>query len=241
VGKEPPKSLTTKDPPEVLARIEEGLPLVDALSRQMRRQFGSRLQADELASHGREALLAAARTFDPDRQVPFRRWATLRVRGAMLDAARQSGGLPKRVYRKLRAIEAADLIHEASNEENAANPPPNADAADAKLSDQLATAAMAMAMGFLSMRRGEALEQAQDPDRSPESSVGHAELIERIRSAIAERPDQERALLMRHYFDDVTFEEAAKELGLSKSWASRLHARAVEGLARSLRRSRIDG
>ena len=60
----------------------------------------------------------------------------------------------------------------------------------------------------------------------------------RVREAIAERPEQERVLLTRHYFDDVTFEEAARELGLSKSWASRLHSRAIEGLARSLKRAR---
>jgi RNA polymerase sigma factor for flagellar operon FliA len=155
----------------------------------------------------------------------------------MIDAARQSGNLPKRVYRKLRALQAAEFVHEAEAEEQAAAPPATAEAADAKLADHLGTAAMAMAMGFLSMRRGEAVDAAKDPDRSPESTVGHAELMSRIKEAIAERPEQERTLLTRHYFDDMTFEEAAKELGLSKSWASRLHARALEGVVKSLRRS----
>lgn len=228
------------DSPEVLARVNEGLPLVDVLARSMRRQFGPHVQIDDLASHGREVLLSAARSFDPDRGVPFRRWATLRVRGAMIDAVRQSGNVPKRVYRKLRALQAADQAIDGASEEQAAAPPATAEAADAKLDDQLATAAMAAAMGFLAMRSSEALERAKDPDRSPESSVGHAELIDRIKRAIEERPEQERTLLTRHYFDDVTFEEAARELGLSKSWASRLHARAIEGVARSLKRSRVD-
>ena len=34
--------------------------------------------------------------------------------------------------------------------------------------------------------------------------MGQAELIRRIKEAIAERPEQERALLTRHYVDDVT-------------------------------------
>ena len=54
-------------------------------------------------------------------------------------------------------------------------------------------------------------------------------------------PDQERTLIERYYFDDVTFDQAARELGLSKSWASRLHARAIEGVAKALKRSGIDG
>jgi len=146
------------------------------------------------------------------------------------------------VYRKLRAMQAADLVREGGLEDRAAAPPPaTPEAADAQLTDQLSTAAMAMALGFLSMRQSEALEQAKDPDHSPESNVGHAELIDRLRQAIDERPEQERLLLTRHYFDDVTLEEAGAEMGLSKSWASRLHARAIEAVARAMKRERVEG
>jgi RNA polymerase sigma factor for flagellar operon FliA len=241
VGKEQPPAPARApvDPPEVLARIEEGLELVRILARSMRRQLGPDVTVEDLSSSGHEALLAAARTYDPDRGVPFRKWAALRIRGAMIDTARQNGSLPKRVYRRLRAIQAADLVHDAANEEQAAAPPRSAEDADAKLGDQLASAAMAAAIGLLAMRNTEALERARDPNPSPESDVGHAELLERIKRAIAERPDQERRLIERHYFEDVSFEDAAKELGLSKSWASRLHARAIEGIARSLKRARV--
>jgi len=230
----------TADSPEVLARVREGLELVDILARQMRRQFGHHVQVDDLASQGREALLAAARSFDPERGIPFRRWANLRVRGSMIDSVRQNGSLPKRVYRKLRALQAMDHVHEAANEDQAASPPQTPEAADAKLTDQLATAAMAAAMGFLSMRHGEALDHAKDPDRSPESSVGHAELLARIKEAIANLPEQERTLITRHYFEDVQLDEAARELGLSKSWGSRLHSRGIEALARAFKRARIE-
>jgi len=227
------------DPPEVLARIEEGLELVRILARSMRRQLGPDVTVEDLTSSGHEALLAAARSYDPDRGVPFRKWAALRIRGAMIDSARQNGNLPKRVYRRLRALQAADLVHDAANEEQAAAPPRSAEEADAQLGDRLAAAAMAAAIGFLAMRNSEALERARDPNHSPESDVGHAELLERVKRAIAERPEQERRLIERHYFDDVNFDEAAKELGLSKSWASRLHARAIEGIVRSLKRARV--
>jgi RNA polymerase sigma factor for flagellar operon FliA len=231
----PPKP--PPDSPEVLARIAEGLDLVDILARQVRRQFGPFVQVDDLTSQGREALLAAARTFDPDRGVPFRRWVNLRVRGAMIDAVRSQGNLPRRVYRKLRAVQAAERVHEVATENQAAAPPTTAEGADAALSDQLGTAAMAMAIGFLTMRSGEAVDRAEDPRTSPEEQVGRAELLAQIRAAIAERPDAERRLLERHYFEDVTFDQVAQELGLSKSWASRLHARAIEGVAKAMKKA----
>jgi RNA polymerase sigma factor for flagellar operon FliA len=228
------------DSPEVLARIREGLDLVDALARQMRRQLGDSVTVDDLASTGREALLAVARSYDAERGVPFRRWANIRIRGAMIDAVRAQGNLPKLVYRKLRAVQAADRVHDALAEEHAAAPSVTAEEADARLSDELGTAAMAMAVAFLAMRSGDALDHARAPDDSPEEAVGHAELLGRIRAAIAARPEAERKLLERHYFEDVQFEEVSRELGLSKSWASRLHARAIEGVQKALKRERVD-
>jgi RNA polymerase sigma factor for flagellar operon FliA len=228
----------TTDSPEVLARIKEGLELVDIIARQMRRQMGAHLEVEDLASHGREALVAAARTFDPTRGVAFRRWANLRIRGAMIDGVRQRSNLPKRVYRRLRALEAVDRLHEVSAEEDAAALPRTAEAADDRLTASLSTAAMAMAVGFLTMKRGDALESAVDPAESPEEEAARAELGRLLKSAIAERPEAERRLIERHYFDDVTFEQAATEIGLSKSWASRLHARAIENLAKAMRRTR---
>lgn len=233
----PPKP--PPDPPEVLARIDEGLDLVDMLARQLRRQFGSYVQVDDLVSQGREALLAAARTFDPDRGVPFRRWANLRVRGAMIDLVRSQGNLPRRVYRKLRAVQAADRVHENAAEEQAAAPVTGAEDADAKVGDQLGTAAMAMAISFLGMRSGDAVDRARDPKDTPEEEVAKAELLVRIRAAIAERPEAERLLLERHYFEGVNFEETARELGLSKSWASRLHSRAIEAIAKAMKRGGV--
>ncbi|MFO0739416.1 MAG: sigma-70 family RNA polymerase sigma factor [Labilithrix sp.] len=224
------------DSPEVVHRIEEGLPIVEAVARGMRRQFGSHVNLDDLVSQGRETLLQAARSFDPERGVPFKRWAALRVRGGMIDAIRTHGNLPKRVYRKLRALQAMDHVQDAAQEEA---PPASPEAADAALTDQLASAAMAAAVGFLAMRDSEFIGHAQDPDHSPESNVGYAEMIALVKSAIAERSEQEQALLRRVYFDDVTIEEAARELGLSKSWGSRLHARAIEGLVRSMKRARV--
>ena len=227
------------DSPEVLARLTDGLDLVDLVARQLRRQFGPYVQYDDLVSQGREALLAAARSFDPERGLVFRRWANLRVRGAMIDSVRSGGNLPRRVYRKLRAMQAAERVHEVAAEEQAAAPATTPDAADAKLADQLSAAAMAMAIGFLAVRSGDALDRAEDPNASPEEEVARAELLGAIRSAIAERPDAERHLLQRHYFEDVSFDEAARELGLSKSWASRLHARTIEGLAKTLKTRRF--
>ncbi|WP_394827044.1 sigma-70 family RNA polymerase sigma factor [Pendulispora albinea] len=213
--------------------------LVVSLARQMHQHLGASLGFEDLEAIGREGLLDAARSFDRERGIPFLRWASLRIRGSMIDGARAHGSLPRRVYRKLRALEAGDRIQEVVAEELAANPPKGAEAADEKLDDALASMAMAMAAAFLAPQT-QGLDEIIHPDtESPEEAFAHAELMNRVRAAIDKRPENERTLLERHYFDGVTFEQAAAEIGLSKSWASRLHARAIEAIARELRRTGI--
>ena len=223
------------DSPEVLQRIETEIELVEMLTRQLGRQLGRHIDADDLRSAGREGLLQAARSFDPGHGVPFRRWANVRIHGAMLDFVRRQSGLPRRVYRAVRALTAAEHVHEGALEDAR---PESAEAADARLDEMLAKSATAMAIGFLTMSSSDGLQVADDVE-GPEESAARGELVAILRREIAKQPEAERALLERHYFDDVTFEEAAREIGLSKSWASRLHTRAIENLSRSLRKLRV--
>ncbi|WP_394848356.1 sigma-70 family RNA polymerase sigma factor [Pendulispora brunnea] len=227
------------DSPEVHARVLEGISLVTTLARQMHQHLGASLSIDDLEAIGREGLLDSARTFDRERGIPFLRWASLRIRGAMIDGARSHGSLPRRVYRKLRALEAADRVQEVVAEELAATPPNDPEAADEKLGEALSGMALAMAAAFLSPQT-HGLDEIIHPDtESPEEEFAHAELMNRVRDAISKRPENERTLLERHYFDGITFEQAAQEIGLSKSWASRLHARAIEAISRELKRTGI--
>jgi RNA polymerase sigma factor for flagellar operon FliA len=228
------------DSPEVLERLNSELGLVDVLAWSLKRQMRDYVVVEDLVSYGREALLIAARTYEPGRGASFRHWARFKIRGAMVDALRSKGPLPKRVYRKLRALEAAEQIYEVAAEEDAAAPAMTAEDADERLTHTLTSAAQAMAIGFLHMRSAEdMLRPIEDQEGdSPEDLAAHAEMARILREAIDERPDNERTLLRRHYFDEITVEDAARELGLSKSWGSRLHARAIEGVARSLKKRR---
>ena len=56
-----------------------------------------------------------------------------------------------------------------------------------------------------------------------------------VRDAVAALPEKERVLLEKHYFEGKTLEQAGKDMGITKSWASRIHAQAVARLAKRLR------
>ena len=79
-----------------------------------------------------------------------------------------------------------------------------------------------------------ALACAVDGAPSPEEAVIRKAEAERLRQAVGQLPRRERTLLLRHYFQGDRFDHVAARLGISKSWASRLHRRALRSLSSHL-------
>lgn len=227
------------DASEELARFESALDLVEAIARRVAREVGGGAELAELVSYGREGLLDAARRFDPARGVPFRGYASFRVRGAIIDGVRRSSRLPRRAHERLNGLLAASRTSEGAYEDALAPPAPGATPADAEraLAEHLAAMATAMAVGLLAQtgftEEGERVPVATAED--PEAALGRAELLAVVKAAIAELPPEEEELVRRHYLEGERFDHVAAELGLSKSWASRLHTRAIKRLSAKLR------
>jgi RNA polymerase sigma factor for flagellar operon FliA len=69
---------------------------------------------------------------------------------------------------------------------------------------------------------------------SPLEALGGRELNEALRSLISELPADERNLIQSTYFEGLSLQKAADRMGISKSWASRLHANTLKRLAKSV-------
>jgi RNA polymerase sigma factor FliA len=235
-----PQAPRGADTPEALERFQSQLELVEILARQIARAMGPVVELEDLRSFGREGLLDAARKFDAERGVPFRAYANFRVRGAMVDGIRSTAQLPRRAYERLNGLSAALRVSEgAADDTFASQQNPSRAQADQVLGDHLAAMAAAISVGLLvPAAMGEEGERVQiSPADSPEEQVGRAQLLALIHSAIGDLPEQEGQLVRRHYLEGERFDHVAQSLGLSKSWASRLHTRAMQRLARRLRPS----
>ena len=226
----------TENDPQVAALVRDAIDLVVVIARQLRRHFAGRVELDELASFGHEGLIHAARSYKAELGVPFRRWANLRIRGAILDGVRAQAELPRDIYRRLAALDAGDRVQEDLMERDAAAPAGSAEEADRRLDSYMAGIATAMALGLVGEEKAEGA--VLDKGENAEETLGREELVRAIRAGIDERPDDERQLLNLVYFEDLSVAEAGKRLGLSKSWACRVHGRAIEGLSKYLRRNR---
>jgi len=75
---------------------------------------------------------------------------------------------------------------------------------------------------------------ADDRCEAADDLAASAEERARVREALSKLPTKERRLMELYYFGDMSLDSAGAKLGLSKSWASRLHARAIGYLREAL-------
>jgi RNA polymerase sigma factor FliA len=194
---------------------------------------------DELVALANAGLAEAASHYDPARGVAFATFAWYRVNGAIIDGLRRATPLPRRTWARLLALRAAGELLEnlAERERGAAQRgAPPASSADALAQVQHALSAIrTVYLTSLEAMRDQGLEVAAD-GAAPGDRLDASRLAARLREALADLPPRERALLTKHYWEGKTLLEAGAELGVSKSWASRLHAQAVDRLRASLER-----
>lgn len=195
------------------------------------------LQLDELISLGNAGLAEAASRYEDDRGASFSTFAWYRVQGAIIDGLRRATPLPRRVWQKLVALRAAAEYLEQQGEaargaSQRGTPPPAG--ADALAAVQKSIAAIrTMYMTSLEGLEERGFDPSDDAPLPSEVLDGKQQGA-RLAAALARLPERERALMTMHYYEGKNLLEAGQALGISKSWASRLHAQAVDRLRRAI-------
>lgn len=208
------------------AEFEAHRELVERIVRGLVQQLDLSCDPDDLRAFGYEGILAAKKRFDPSRGVRFSTFAYYRVRGAVLDGVRAQGFLKRRAYEKLKAIEAGDAVSEEAAASGGSGLHGSLEARAKAVEDilgKISAAYMLSAVG----------QGDEHPPETPESLVAAAEQRDVVKQGLSSLPEKERALLEAVYFEGVTLEQAGARIGLSKSWASRLHAKALERMKKS--------
>ncbi|MCZ6806707.1 MAG: sigma-70 family RNA polymerase sigma factor [Deltaproteobacteria bacterium] len=191
------------------AFITEHEKMVHALAARLRRELSLHGELDDLVAFGFGGLLEAQHRFDPARGVRFQTFAYHRVRGAMLDGVRKMAQLPRRAHERFR-----ESVANAPTALPRAAPTP-LDNVFVRVSAGLTTA------GPLRGSLGE---------DSPEQRLLQHESITLLLSALANLSDRQRTVVRGYYFEGRSLDAIARELGISKSWASRLHTSALREL-----------
>ena len=213
------------------AAITANLPLVGHLVREVLARVPAHIRREELFSAGSEALVAAGRTYDPTRGIPFTAFAALRVRGALLDELRSLDWAPRSLRGKARRLETARDHFVATH---GRTPTTTELAATLDLDPHEVTAtrddlqrSVVMSLQGLAGDHTSGDIALPEQRRSPEDTLLHRERIGYLHAAITALPDRLRTVIEAYYFHARPMAELATELGVTESRISQLRAEAT--------------
>ncbi|WP_052668800.1 sigma-70 family RNA polymerase sigma factor [Nitriliruptor alkaliphilus] len=224
---------------EVDELIETHVHLVDHVVHQLAARFPRHVDRDELHGAGAAGLVDAAHRYDASTGVPFGRYASIRIRGAILDATRTRDWATRRLRRDLRAIEGAT----STLEERLQRTPDDAEVATElgiSVSAVQERRASAVTSTLLTLDRplgddGDVTSladriQESDTDWLPEAALERNELVGTLRSAISRLPELPRRVLLEHHFEGRLLRDIADDLGVTEARASQLRHEALHAL-----------
>jgi RNA polymerase sigma factor FliA len=233
-------STATATSPEVNELVETHIHLVGHVVNQLAARFPRHVDRDELHGAGAAGLVEAAHRYDPETGVPFARYASIRIRGSILDATRSRDWATRRLRRDLRAIEAASSELEAQLQRR----PDDAEVAAAMGTDEASVRerrAAAITSTVLTLDRpthaeddssGSLADRLVEEDDTwlPHAALERNELVGTLRTAIAHLPELPRRVLVENHFEGRLLRDIADELGVTEARASQLRHEALHAL-----------
>ncbi|GAA2516267.1 sigma-70 family RNA polymerase sigma factor [Pilimelia columellifera] len=209
--------------------IRSHMPLVGHLVREMLGRLPAHVQRDDLTSAGLTALVTAAKSFDATRGIPFARFASNRVRGALLDELRGQDWASRSVRSRARQTDTARQQLTAALG-RLPTPSELAEAMGVGISEVTSVeedVQRAVVLSLQGFTAGTAEDLVTERDPGPEEVLLHREQIGYLHDAIAALPERLRLVVTRYFLEERPMALIAEELGVTESRVSQLRAEAL--------------
>ena len=216
--------------------ISQFMPYAASIASRVCQSLSSAVDYEEVLCNARLGLLEAAKRFDETQEVDFRTFAYYRIKGAIYDGLRRSGWLPRTLYAKIKFEEAANEYLQNRSLGCAAESGKQRGPFDKVEENSVAETVNSLASIYIvSLDANEDMDVEDQDSGNVEHRTEFMQIRRHMRDAISTLPEKEKLLIMMYYFQNRTLEEVGEKLGLSKSWTSRLHARALALMFKRIR------
>jgi RNA polymerase sigma factor for flagellar operon FliA len=209
--------------------IRGHMPLVGHLVRDMLTRIPNHIHRDDLTSAGLHALVTAARGWDPDRGIPFHRFATTRIRGAILDELRSLDWATRSVRTKARATDTTrqhltTTLGRTPTSEELAQALGTTTTDLHQTDNDVQRATVLSLQGFTTSSADDLITE---PTPGPEEMLVRREQIGYLHHAIGSLPDRLRLVITEYFLNERPMADIAADLGVTESRISQLRAEAL--------------
>lgn len=205
--------------------------LVRRIAHHLAARLPASVEVDDLIQAGMLGLIEAAKNFQADQGAAFETYASIRIRGAMIDEIRRGDWVPRSVHRRYREVVAATREVEQRT-------------GRAATAQEVATGLGVSLADYHHMledaSRGQLLsldEQMDDYDGEPRlaasCNVTPARELEQtvfrqaLGEAIGDLPEREQLVLSLYYEQEMNLREIGAVLSISESRVCQIHGQAM--------------
>ena len=202
--------------------------------------LGYNVEYDDLVGYGIFGLIDAIDKFDVNKDVKFETYASLRIRGSILDQIRKMDWIPRTVRQKQKKIDEAIRKIETATGRTAT---------DEEIAEELQVSGDEL-LNWQSQLKvtnmvslNEYVEQGMEPVMDargnshfiqPEDSVAQEELKKVLEQSLEVLTEKERKVITLYYYEDLTLKEISNILEVSESRISQLHTKALAKMRKTM-------
>ena len=232
----------TKNPTQEMREqiIIEYAPLVKIVAGRLSMYLGGNVEYEDLVSYGVFGLIDAIDKFDTNKDVKFETYASLRIRGSILDQIRKMDWIPRTVRQRQRKIDEAIKSLEARTGKTPT---------DEMLAEELGVSGEEL-LSWQSQLKvtnvvslNEFVESGNEPVMDakgnfrfaqPEEVIAETELKRMLKDAMHLLTEKEQKVILLYYYEDLTLKEISRVLEVSESRISQLHTKALQKMKKKM-------
>ena len=213
--------------------IIEYAQLVKLVAGRLSMYLGHNVEYEDLVSYGIFGLIDAIDKFDAEKNVKFETYASLRIRGAILDQIRKMDWIPRTVRQRQRKID--DAIKQVemrtgktASDEDIAREIGISDEELGTWQSQLKVTNVVSLSEFEETGPEPVMDATHNSHfAQPEDVVQEEELKQMLIDSLELLTEKERRVVELYYYEEMTLKEISRILEVSESRISQLHTKAV--------------
>ena len=220
--------------------IIEYAPLVKLVAGRLSMYLGYTVEFDDLVGYGVFGLIDAIDKFDYDKGIKFETYASLRIRGTILDHIRKMDWIPRSLRQKQKRMEQV-MMELDSRLGRPATDDEIAEALEISLEEFYTWQGQTKLTGIASLE--DFLEQGAEIKASgtrrataeqPELAMEEKDLKRVLAETLKRLTEKERRVIELYYYEEMTLKEISLILEVSESRVSQLHTKALKKMREQL-------
>ena len=216
--------------------VLQNMGLVRTVALSMRNMYIKSGDVDDVINEGVIALMDAIDSFSPDRGAKFETYASIKIRGAIIDFLRRQDWIPRNVRKFARALDKANSMLYNLN----GRAPTNSELAsqmgmdEEKMLKMMAECSCTITLSFEELLYEDNIDEPSIKDSGLDKNILHNEMRKVVADAVNELSEKERQVITLYYYKNLKYSDIAKALGVSEGRVCQIHSKATLALKAKL-------